>query len=78
MVTNTMSVRRVARAQRLTEELGHTDILEALLHAEEMRTALRVIYTWAGVDGALDPDHVRDLAGRALGLTHNAENEPTP
>ncbi len=28
---------RVARSQRMIAELGHTDILDALAHAEEMR-----------------------------------------
>ena len=55
-------------------ELGHTDIIDALRHAEEMRSALRVIYTWAGVDGE-DIDHrqVRDLAWKALHMGANAE-----
>lgn len=73
MATNTMTARRVARASRLTAELGHADILDALLHAAEMRTALRVIYTWAGVDGEdLDHRHVRKLAAKALHMGANA------
>jgi hypothetical protein len=31
-----------------------------------MRSALKVIHTWAGVPGALEPKHVRDLTARAL------------
>lgn len=72
MATNTMTARRVVRATRLTAELGHTDILDALLHAEEMRSALRVIYTWAGVDGEdLDHRKVRKLAWKALHMGAN-------
>lgn len=40
----------------------------------ELKRALRVIYTWAGMPGALDPDRVRQLAGRALGYAA----EPAP
>lgn len=73
MATNTMAARRVARATRLTAELGHTDILDALLHAEEMRSALRVIYTWAEVDGEdLDHRQVQKLVGKALHMGANA------
>ena len=69
MAQNPMTARRAARATRLTAELGHADILDALLHAEEMRSALRVIHTWAGGDGeALDPQQVRKLAAKALHL----------
>lgn len=46
-----MNPRRIIRAQRLVAELGHADILDALMHAEEMRRALWVIHTWAGVPG---------------------------
>lgn len=63
---------RVARSQRMIAELGHTDILDALTHAEEMRTALRVIHTWAGVPGALDARHVRELTAKALHMPSNA------
>ncbi len=63
---------RVARTQRMLSELGHTDIIDALRHAEEMRSALRVIYTWAGVDGEdLDHRQVRKLAGKALHMGAN-------
>lgn len=65
---------RVARTQRMLAELGHSDIFDALRHAEEMRSALRVIYTWAGVDGEeLDHRQVRKLAGKALHMGANAE-----
>jgi predicted kinase len=67
-----MTARRVVRAARLTAELGHADILDALLHAEEMRSALRVIYTWTGVDGEyLDHRQVRKLAAKALHMGAN-------
>lgn len=64
---------RVARSQRMIAELGHADILDALAHAEEMRTALRVIHTWAGVPGALDARHVRELTAKALHMPPNAQ-----
>lgn len=63
---------RVARTQRMLSELGHADIIDALRHAEEMRTALRVIHTWAGVPGALDARHVRYLTAKALHMGANA------
>jgi len=63
---------RVARTQRMLAELGHTDIIEALRHAEEMQSALRVIHTWAGVDREdLDYRQVRKLAAKALHLGAN-------
>lgn len=65
-VNTVMTPGRAAKAERLTAELGHTDVLDALVHAEEMRSALRVIFTWAGVPGALDAGNVRDLAAKAL------------
>ena len=34
---------------------------------QEMERALRVIHTWASVDGALDQKQVRDLCDKALG-----------
>ena len=52
-------------------ELGHSDIFDALRHAEEMRSALRVIHTWAGVPGALDARHVLDLTAKALHMGAN-------
>lgn len=58
-------------------ELGHSDIFDALRHAEEMRSALRVIHTWAGVPGALDARHVLDLTAKALHMGANAgDNQP--
>lgn len=74
MATNAMSLRRIVRATRLTAELGHADILDALKHAEEMRSALRVIHTWAGMPGALDARHVRDLTAKALHMGSNVQS----
>ena len=34
---------------------------------ERQTRAMKVIYTWAGVPGALNPEHVRELCGKALG-----------
>ena len=58
-------------------ELGHSDIFDALRHAEEMRSALRVIHTWAGVPGALDARHVLDLTAKALRMGANVLAQPT-
>ncbi len=69
---------RVARTQRMLAELGHSDIFDALRHAEEMRSALRVIHTWAGVPGALDARHVRDLTAKALHMGDNGEVKAAP
>lgn len=42
-----MDVRRILRARRLCEELGHgEDTIAALEHMKRMQTALRVISTW--------------------------------
>ena len=42
------SLRRILRAKRLTEELGHgDDTIAALEHMKRMQTALRIISTWA-------------------------------
>lgn len=60
------NVRRMIRAQRLTQELGFEDSNQALEAAIEWRNALRVIHTWAGVPGALDARHVRSLCDKAL------------
>jgi hypothetical protein len=44
----------------------------ALVRAEERKrstkieSALKIIFTWASVDGALDPANVRDLCERSL------------
>lgn len=57
---------RVARTKRMLQELGHSDIFDALKQAKDMQTALKVIYTWAGCD-SLEAKSVRELCGRALG-----------
>lgn len=62
---------RIARTQRMLAELGHADIFDALRHADEMRSALRVIHTWAGVPGALDARNVRELSEKALHMGDN-------
>lgn len=67
MTANSPSI-RVARANRLLAELGHADFTEALKQMEEMRSALRVIHTWASFeDGSeLVPEHVIKLTTKAL------------
>lgn len=61
------NTRRIIRTQRLTQELGFSDSLEALEAAQKWQSALKAIYTWSGVPGALNPEHVRKLCGKALG-----------
>lgn len=34
---------------------------------KRLRSALKVIHTWASVDGALDPEDTRNLCRRTLG-----------
>ena len=53
--------RRTKRRAPITQSAPKTNKRE-----EAMASALRVIHTWAGVDGALDPEHVRALAKKAL------------
>jgi hypothetical protein len=50
----------------MLQDLGHSDIFDALKQAKDMQTALKVIYTWAGCD-SLEAKSVRELCGRALG-----------
>ena len=57
---------RVARTKRMLQDLGHSDIFDALKQAKDMQTALKVIYTWAGC-GALDDVMVRETCRKALG-----------
>ena len=57
---------------------GLADELEAVItvappHAEEMRSALRVIHTWASVPGALNAKHVLDLTAKALHMGDNVK-----
>jgi hypothetical protein len=42
------------------------EVRQLRAEADRMRSALRVIHTWARVPGALDARLVRDLTGRAL------------
>ena len=42
--------------------------VSALKQNEILRSALRVIYTWASVPGALDGEHVRRLCEVTLGM----------
>lgn len=41
------------------------------INADRYLRALRVIYTWSGVAGALVPEHVRKCAGKALGMAES-------
>lgn len=38
------------------------------MRIEELESALKIIYTWAGVQGALVPEHVRELCAEKLGI----------
>ena len=62
------NLRRVLRAARLCDELGHGgDTLAALEHMKRMQSALKVLHTWAGFP-PLDLRQVRELCARALNL----------
>lgn len=39
---------------------------ELMRQVEEMRTALKIIYTWSTVDGCLVPGHVEKLIEKTL------------
>jgi len=56
---------KIARVNRLLEELEHDDVAEALKHAIEMRRALRVIHTWVAFP-PLDAGDVREIIFKAL------------
>ena len=61
------NMRRVIRAARLCEELGHgDDTLAALEHMKRMESALKVLHTWSAFPPPLDMRQVRDLCARAL------------
>ena len=60
------NLRRMLRARRLTEELGHgDDTIAALEHMKRMRTALRVISTWASFP-PLSESQVKRVCADAL------------
>lgn len=60
------NMRRMLRAQRLCDELGHAgDTLAALEHMKRMEVALKVLHTWAAFP-PLDTRAVRDLCAHAL------------
>lgn len=49
--------------RRLRDIIG----MDGMKRVERLESALKVIGTWASVDGALDAVHVEDLVHRALG-----------
>jgi len=59
-------------AQGLAEELSQLELLRSagwIAHAknfEQCVRTLRVIHTWASVDGALIPEHVKKQTSKAL------------
>lgn len=60
-----MNEKTKPRVMKLTEELGHDTPVMALLHAKEMRDALRVIHTWSNFP-PIDCEEVRRLTANAL------------
>ena len=50
-------------------DLARAELKDLRRNLEQQQRALRVLYTWAGVPGALVPKHVQELAGKALGIT---------
>jgi hypothetical protein len=61
-----VSMRRIIRTNRITQELGFADSLEALEAAKKWQDALKVICTWASVPGALDAKAVKALCTKSL------------
>jgi len=61
-----MTPREEKRELALAEELGHDNIVKALKHALEMRSALRVIRTWANVPSCVNWHYVIEIIERAL------------
>jgi hypothetical protein len=60
------NMRRILRAARLCQELGHGgDTLAAMEHMKRMESALKVLHTWAAFP-PLDVREVRALCARAL------------
>lgn len=51
-----------AEVRRLRDVVGKA----GMRRVERLESALKVIHTWASVDGALDAEHVINLARRAL------------
>jgi len=60
------AIRRVLKTNQKMNELGYSNILEAVLHAEKMQAALRAIHALTEVPGALDAQHVKELTEKAL------------
>jgi hypothetical protein len=60
------NMRRIIRAQRITQELGFSDLHAALEAAVQWQRALKVIHTWAGFPDSIDAKQVRDLCKKAL------------
>lgn len=60
-----MNQKTNTRIMKLTNELGYETPVMALLQAQEMQRALKVIYTWAAFP-PLDSEQVRNLISVAL------------
>lgn len=51
----------------LAKKSGSSNVKTATKSIDSYASALRVIRTWASVDGALNPDHVLNLCDKTLG-----------
>jgi hypothetical protein len=51
-----------------THDLARAQLKDMRAQVKRQETALRVIHTWAGVNGALVPEHVRQLTSKALDI----------
>ena len=58
-------MRRMLLTARLCGELGHNDVTAALAHMKRMKSALKVLHTWAAFP-PMDVREVRALCERAL------------
>jgi hypothetical protein len=69
----------MAMDEKLREQInkeraaGIASIKRLEQRVEECERALKVLHTWAGVENALVPEHVRELTAKALRMTPNTE-----
>ena len=74
-----MKPKKLAKAReethkaRADKNAARRQAREARDRINRLESALRVLHTWAGVPGALDPEQVRRLTGRALGMDGKEE-----
>ena len=63
------------KVPQLLANLEHSNIIDALTHADKMLTALKVIYTWSNYgNSAIDHQEVQRLVARAIKHNPNTTN----